>query len=167
MILATLVQACNALALLRLLGIKKAIYVIILSGIFFLYPGFLDYYSFASNHIDFVAGDSLALLGFMLIFRLRDLPGRCLCAALCWFLALSVYAPKVALIGLFMLMLPLMRLYVEPALQGAKQTLTPEICWPESRSRSGRAGRICWWALGPWVWHPDPGCSPCFRCCSF
>jgi len=140
MILATLLQACNALVFLRLLGIEKAIHVIILGGIFCLHPGFLDYYSFTSDHIAFVAGDSLALLGFVLIFRLRELPGRCLCAALCWFLALSVYAPKVALIGLFVLMLPLMRLYVEPVLQGAKQTLAPEICWPESRSRSGRAG---------------------------
>jgi hypothetical protein len=126
--------------------------VIILGGIFCLYPGFLDDYSFTSDHIAFVAGDSLALLGFVLIFRLRDLPGRCLSAAMCWFLTLSVYAPKVALIGLFVLMLPLMRLYVEPALQGAKQTLTPEICWLESRSRSGRAGEDCWWALGPWFW---------------
>ena len=151
MILATLLQACNALVFLHLLGIEKAIHVIILGGIFCLHPGFLDYYSFASDHIAFVAGDSLALLGFVLIFRLLDLPGRCLCAALCWFLALSVYAPKVALIGLFVLMLPLMSLYVEPALQGEKQTLTPEICWPESRSRSGRAGEDLLVGIGAMV----------------
>ena len=151
MILATLLQACNALVFLRLLGIEKAIHVIILGGIFCLYPGFLDYYSFTSDHLAFVAGDSLALLGFVLIARLRDLPGRCLCAALCWFLALSVYAPKVALIGLFVLMLPLIRLYVEPALQGAKQTLTPEICWPESRSRSWRAGEDLLVGIGAMV----------------
>jgi hypothetical protein len=76
MILATLLQACNALVFLRLLGVEKAIHVIILGGIFCLHPGFLDYYSFASDHIAFVAGDSLALLGFVLILRLRDLPGR-------------------------------------------------------------------------------------------
>jgi hypothetical protein len=140
MILATLLQACNALIFLRLLGIEKAMHVIVIGGIFCLYPGFLDYYSFTSDHLAFVAGDSLALLGFASIARLRDLPDRCLCAALCWFLALSVYAPKVALIGLFVLMLPLMRLFVDPALQGAKQALTPEICWPESRSRRERAG---------------------------
>jgi len=55
------------------------------------------------------------------------------------------------LIGLFVLMLALMRLYVEPALQGAKQTLTPEICWPESRSRSGRAGEDLLVGIGAMV----------------
>ena len=64
MILATLLQACNVLIFLRLLSVSKAAHVVVLGGILCLYPGFLDYDSFASNHLAFVAGDSLAPLGF-------------------------------------------------------------------------------------------------------
>ena len=138
MILATLLQACNALVFLRLLGIERAAHVIVLGGIFCLYPGFLDYYSFASDHVAFVIGDSLALLGFVLLIRLPGLPSRSIAAALCWFLALSIYAPKVALIALFVLMLPLAKLFVQPALQGANRLSGHEVCLPEPHRRGGR-----------------------------
>lgn len=139
MILATLLQACNALIFLRLLGIEKTAHAILLGGILCLYPGFLDYYSFASDHVAFVTGDSLALLGFALLVRLPDLASRSIAAALCWFLALSIYAPKVALIALFVLMLPLAKLFVQPALQGANRLSGHEVCLPEPHRRGSRS----------------------------
>jgi hypothetical protein len=139
MVLATLLQACNALIFLRLLGIEKRAHLILLGGIFCLYPAFLDYYSFTSDHVAFVMGDALALLGFVLIVRLPGLPARVLAAALCWFLALSIYAPKAALIALFVLMLPLVKLVAQPALQGANRSPDPEICLPGPHRQRGMA----------------------------
>lgn len=135
MILATLLQACNALVFLRVLGIEKTAHLIVLGGIFCLHPAFLDYYSFASDHLAFVLGDSLALLGFVLLVRLPGLLTRSLGAACCWFLSLSIYAPKAALIALFVLLLPLVKLMVQPAQQGASRLPGQEVCFPEPHRR--------------------------------
>ena len=83
-------------------------------------------------------GDILLLLGFVLLVRLSGLPSSSIAAALCWFLALSIYAPKVALIALFVLMLPLAKLFVQPAMQGANRLSGPEICLPEPHRRGSR-----------------------------
>jgi len=152
MILATLLQACNALIFLRLLGVSKAAHVVILGGILCLHPSFLDYYSFASDHLAFVAGDSLALLGFLLIARLRDKPSRLFGAAFCWFLALSVYGPKLTLIGLFVLMLPLLKLFIKPALQRENRTVVGlDGCSIESPSLVGQPGEDLLLGLGAMV----------------
>jgi len=151
MILATLLQACNALIFLRLLGVSKAAHVVILGGILCLHPSFLDYYSFTSDHLAFVAGDSLALLGFLLIARLRDKPSRFFGTAFCWFLALSVYAPKLTLIGLFVLMLPLLKLFIKPALQRENRTVGLDGCSIESPSLVGQPGEDLLLGLGAMV----------------
>jgi len=149
LILATLLQAYDALIFLRLPGIEKTAHTILLGGILCLYPGFLDYYAFASDHVAFVIGDILSSLGFVLLVRLSGLPSSSIAAALCWFLALSIYAPKVALIALFVLMLPLAKLFVQPAMQGANRLSGPEICLPEPIDGAAGQWRTCWRVLGP------------------
>jgi len=108
LVFATALQACNALIFLRLLEIKRAIDLIILGTIFCLYPHFLDYYSFASDHIAFVIGDSLALLGLVFLYRCRGMSARLVAASTCWFLSLSSYAPKLGLICLLIVIMPLL-----------------------------------------------------------
>lgn len=110
MIFASALQACNALIFLRLLGISRTIELVILGAIFCLYPHFLDYYSFASDHLAFVIGDSLALMGLVFLYRCRDATARLMATSTCWFLSLSSYAPKLALICLFIAVLPLLHL---------------------------------------------------------
>ena len=110
MVAATLLQACNATVFLRLLGVGRDLEMGILGSLFCLYPHFLDYYSFTSDHLALVSGDSLALIGLVLLYRCRLLRARLLAASICWFLALSIYAPKLALVCLLLLLLPVIGL---------------------------------------------------------
>lgn len=110
MIAASLLQACNATLFLRLIGVRKNLDLVILGCLFCLYPHFLDYYSFTSDHFALVGGDSLALLGMVFLYRCRSLNARLLAASTCWFLALSIYAPKLALLCLLLVLMPVIGL---------------------------------------------------------
>jgi hypothetical protein len=68
-----------------------------------LYPAILDYYSFTSDHVTFVLGDTLALLGVLALDKVPYRRARVAAAVLCFVLCAAIYQPKIALIALLLL----------------------------------------------------------------
>jgi hypothetical protein len=100
MFLATLVQGCNGLLLADLLEVRGRGRRLLLAALLCLYPAFLDYYSFSVDHLTFVLGDTLPLLGATAWVRARRPAVRVACAAACFAASLAVYQPKLGLIAL-------------------------------------------------------------------
>jgi hypothetical protein len=103
MIGAAMLQALNGILFARLVGLQGKVYVFLLAGIVCLYPAFLDYYSFAADHISFVIGDTFVIIGSLVWVRSRHDFTRILGTSTFYFLALSTYAPKIALVSVFTL----------------------------------------------------------------
>src|SRR6266542_448753 len=100
MSVAVALQSLNGLLFARFLGLEKRLEVFLAAAFLCLYPAFLDYYSFAIEHIDFVIGDTFALIG---ILYWKNGPHSATTAAvsgLFFMLTLAGHQPKIALIGL-------------------------------------------------------------------
>jgi hypothetical protein len=99
MIGATTLQALNGILLAQVLGIHRRRTVALLASVLCLYPAFLDYYSFSIDHVTFVLGDTLVLLGARNFLQSRSIWGRAGGTSLLFLLAIAAYQPKVALVG--------------------------------------------------------------------
>ncbi len=104
MSLACAVQVVNALLFAFLLRVSSKPGVFLMAAFLSLHPAILDYYSFASDHLYFVIGDSLALLGTLALDRIDDRRLSLPLATLCFFLTLATYPSKGALIGVLLVM---------------------------------------------------------------
>lgn len=115
MICAAVIQGLNGILLARLIGLSDKFQVFIIAAILCLYPAFLDYYSFVADHISFVIGDFLVLLGSLAWVRRRRVIARLAWTSFFYSLALATYAPKIALISTFTLFNPMLILTVYSA----------------------------------------------------
>lgn len=99
MFVATALQAVNGVLFARLCGLTRPLHIGMAAALLCLYPAFLDYYVFNIDHLTFVLGDTLALLGLRAALQnppsLRAL-GR---PALFFMLAIACYQPKIALVA--------------------------------------------------------------------
>ncbi len=113
---AALFQAINGILFASLLGLRGGLTLFLLGGLICLHPAFLDYYSFAADHLSFVLGDSFALLAAWLLLSRRGAAFRLGGAALLNLLALGLYGPKISLVLLLALLVIVLRLVdAEPA----------------------------------------------------
>ena len=119
---AALLQAINGILFASLLGLRSGLALFLLGGLICLHPAFLDYYSFAADHLSFVLGDSFALLAaWLLLVSRRSAAFRLGGAALLNLLALGLYGPKISLVLLLALLVIVLRLVdAEPAEAGQR-----------------------------------------------
>lgn len=127
MIAAAFLQAVNGILFTTLLGVGSGPAQFLLAGVLCLHPAFLDYYSFAADHLSFVLGDTCALLAAGVLLRDRSVPLRLAGAAGLNLLALGLYGPKVALILLLTLLVLLLRLVDAAEAAGRRLSLAQEI----------------------------------------
>ena len=99
MFIATLLQAINGILFATLLRWRHKITIFLLSATLCLYPAFLDYYGFAVDHLSFVVADTFCLLAAWASTRLKSVIIKLLLGAVLYTFALSVYAPKIALVS--------------------------------------------------------------------
>jgi len=95
---AVLLQAVNGLLLCDLLGIRKGVERFVLAGVLCLYPSFLDYYSFACDHMTFVLGDTLCLVGSLVWLRVPNGILRIVIPSILYGFSIAAYGPKIALV---------------------------------------------------------------------
>jgi len=100
MFAATALQAVNGILFARLLGIERAFETFLVAAVICLQPAILDTYCFASDHLSFAFGDTLALMGTLCLARSRPNPLSAVVAGLCLTLSLATYGPKIAFLGL-------------------------------------------------------------------
>ena len=98
------IQIVNGFLFAALLGVTRRWYIFLIAAFVSLYPAILDYYSFTSDHIAFVVGDTFALLGVLALDRMDGRKAPVGVAALCFLLCLATYQPKIALIAVLLLM---------------------------------------------------------------
>jgi hypothetical protein len=103
MFAAVTLQGINGILFARLLGLTKRFEVFLVAAVICLYPAILDTYSFASDHLTFAIGDTLALAGILCLASQRPSPTNAVVSGLCFMLSLAAYGPKIALIGLLCL----------------------------------------------------------------
>ena len=137
---ASILQALNGIILARMIGLEHSLQVFLVAGILYLYPAFLDYYSFIADHISFVVGDTLVLFGGLAWVKLERAERRLIFSSLFYFLALATYAPKIALISLFILLNLILIL-----------TVYSERLWVDGRFKRSRAIREILFAPIPFV----------------
>ncbi|WP_432785278.1 glucosyltransferase domain-containing protein [Cyanobium sp. BSA11S] len=104
MTVAALLQAFNGVLFSRLVGLSSRWEVFLVSAILCLFPAFLDYYSFAVDHVSFVIGDSFVIAGACAWVWGQHLRFRIMLTSGFYLLALSTYAPKIMLISVFILL---------------------------------------------------------------
>ena len=100
MYVAITVQSFNGILFARFLGLKKRFEVLLAAAFLCLYPAFLDNYSFGKDHITFVIGDTLALVGILYCKNTVQSVKNAVVSSIFFVLALASYQPKIALIGL-------------------------------------------------------------------
>lgn len=91
----------NGVILADIVGVKTPWARFGVAALVALHPVLLDYYSFTSDNIGFTLGDTLILVGAKMLVDNGKLRGAAWgLAGILYFLGLSTYAPKVAVIGL-------------------------------------------------------------------
>jgi hypothetical protein len=100
MLLASALQALNALLLIRVAGLRDLLPMVLCGALYCLYPAFLDYFGFQIDHVGFVLGDTLVLLGALGFIHLQGSWQRVVLPALAYTGALAIYQPKVSLVCL-------------------------------------------------------------------
>ena len=100
MFVAVTLQGINGILFARLLRLTKRFEVFLAAAVICLYPAILDTYSFASDHLTFAIGDTLALAGILCLASQRPSPKNAVVSGLCFMLSLAAYGPKIAFIGL-------------------------------------------------------------------
>ncbi len=124
MVGAALLQAINGVLFACLLGVRRGLPLVVLGGLIVLHPAFLDYYSFAADHLSFVLGDSFAVLAAWVLLRGQGPAFRLGGAALLNMLALALYGPKITLVLLLALLMLLLRVVeAEPPAPGRRALL--------------------------------------------
>ena len=103
MFLAAALQGINGILFAKLLRLENRWAVFGVAAAICLYPAILDMYCFASDHLTFVFGDTLALVGMLWLAKTRPAPHNALVAVVCFTLSLAAYGPKIALIALLCL----------------------------------------------------------------
>ncbi|MBP2322970.1 hypothetical protein JOF56_003355 [Kibdelosporangium banguiense] len=101
--LAAAVQIVNAFVFAAIWRVRNRATLVVLVLLFCFHPAILDYYSFSVDHVSFVIGDLLAILGTLALDRLRNRWYRIPLAILAFALALATYQPKIALIALLLI----------------------------------------------------------------
>ena len=99
MLCATVLQALNGILFAQFLGLRGKRAVFCIAAMLCLHPAFLDYYSFSVDHITFVLGDTLALLGAISLLYGQPGWGRIWKGTALFVLALATYQPKLALVS--------------------------------------------------------------------
>jgi hypothetical protein len=103
MFAAVTLQGINGILFARLLGLTKRFEVFLVAAVICLYPAILDTYCFASDHLTFAIGDTLALAGILCLTSQRPSPQNAFVSGLCFMLSLAAYGPKIAFIALLCL----------------------------------------------------------------
>jgi hypothetical protein len=109
MCLAALLQALNGILLARLLQLSKRSDVFLVASTLCLCPYFLDYYAFSIDILAFCLGDSFAIFGAMLLASSVKTIWRVLGTGFLYWLSVSTYQPKIALVGLLTLCVLLLK----------------------------------------------------------
>lgn len=112
MVAAATVQATSGLLFARLVGLRERTPTLLVATVLCVYPAFLDYYSFASDHLVLTLGDLFVVLGALAWSRLDAPVGfRVVFAALAFVCALALYPPKLGLIGVIVIAAILVAVY--------------------------------------------------------
>lgn len=119
MIVAAAVQVVNGILFSVFVGLKRKGDIFLATAFICVHPTFLDYYSFAADHIAFTLGDTLALMGALALQRDSRQPRAFAFATFCFVLSLAAYQPKIALIALLLVLL-LLQLSTGVGLVGAR-----------------------------------------------
>jgi hypothetical protein len=98
MIIAAMLQAVNGTLFAHWLNLKRQFHVFLIAALLCLFPPFLDYYGFPRDNFNFVFGDTLCILGAYLLKRGTLISA--LSSSLFYWLSLSIYQPKIALVAL-------------------------------------------------------------------
>jgi len=99
MAVAAAIQIVNAFVFCAIFRQSNRVVIYMAALAIALHPAFLDYYSFTVDHISFVTGDLLALLGVLAMQRGRTFVMRWILPVVCFVLSIATYQPKIALIG--------------------------------------------------------------------
>ena len=97
------IQIINGFLFASLLRVKKIFYIFLMAVFLALHPAFLDYYSFTVDHISFALGDTLGLLGVVVLARTPDQRVGIVLAIVCFVLMLATYQPKIGLMAVLLL----------------------------------------------------------------
>ena len=97
MSIAVTLQSVNGVLLAIWLNLKRQFDILIIAALLCLFPAFLDYYGFAVDHISFVAGDTLCILGGYLLKQNKIAPA--LGSSALYALSLAIYGPKISLVS--------------------------------------------------------------------
>ncbi len=119
MVCAATLQGLNGIFLAALIGIKSRLQTCLLASVLCLYPLFLDYYSFAVDHLSFVLGDTLCLLGALIWLKAKRTRMRITGSAALFAVAIGIYGPKVSLVSLLLLACLMLRLTEEKGTHNA------------------------------------------------
>lgn len=100
MFLAVALQVASGIVFARILQARGRLQTLIVVLLVSLHPTVMDYYSFNSDAVSFTLGDLLIVAGGYVLLR----PGwaRVATATLCFFLALSIYQPKIAVLAVIL-----------------------------------------------------------------
>lgn len=101
--LAVALQILNSFLFCAIFELRGRWNVGLVTMIFCFHPAVLDYYGWTADHLNFVFGDTLVLLGFSAIDRTKSLQGF-FAGTLSFVLAIATYQPKLALICLIFLL---------------------------------------------------------------
>jgi hypothetical protein len=98
MAVAIAVQSVNGILFARFVGLERHLDVFLVGAALCLYPAFLDYYSFAMDHITFTLGDMFVLVAMLFCKRAPSVKQALLCCLL-FVLALACHQSKIGLMG--------------------------------------------------------------------
>ena len=96
------IQALNGLLFAQLLGVKSVAQRAALALIVALHPIFVDYYAFTADAAFLTFGDTLILMGALIICRSKASLYAGAAAAMLFTLALAIYQPKISLIAVIL-----------------------------------------------------------------
>lgn len=100
MCVAAVLQAINGILLARILRLERTLDVFLIAAVLCLFPHFLDYYSFSIDILPFCLGDVFAVLGTTIFLSKGTALQRAVGSTFFYWLAISTYQPKIALVGL-------------------------------------------------------------------
>ncbi len=100
MALGVALQTVNGILFARFVGLERRLDTTLAAAFLCLYPAFLDYYSFPTQHITYTIGDTFALLGILYCKHTHPSGIHAATSGALFVLTLATYQPKIALVGL-------------------------------------------------------------------
>ncbi len=111
MFIAVGIQIINAFLFAIIIEVKDKTRLFLIAAFLSIHPAFLDYYSFAVDHISFTFGDTLALLGILALKKVKKRWLGSLAATCLFILSIATYQPKIAFIALLLVLFRIQELF--------------------------------------------------------